>query len=253
VVAVRRHSVASPRQPTHLTQSPQTAVSDSVEDTAVSEAQVRASCRVVTRPNGSLHSVFDPGPEAAMPSHWGCHSSNGSIGDAHPPNWGRPVNVVQKSPTRLSAFLKPPPSITSQPSIPADINKPRLAGPMLKQSGGLFASWQLRWFSIGQGFLKWWGSPFDAACLAQPHDSISLEGAKVTLVAGSTTRLAVHSAHAAANSGKVKVYLLDTSVSTAVKKANWGPAEMARCGLLTRDVWVQALLQEAETCSIKRM
>lgn len=116
--------------------------------------------------------------------------------------------------------------------------KPRISGPLLKQSSNWMRPWQLRWFEIRAGRLIWWESPVACRDNETPSGFVDLVGMKVARVDGNATQFTLKT-----TSGKDKTYLLDSNIAAIAKKAGW----TSNVTFMNMDpsVWVEALQQEA--------
>jgi hypothetical protein len=95
-----------------------------------------------------------------------------------------------------------------------------LSGALLKLSGTAFFTerWQLRWFEVRAGYLRWWDSPAEAQAGAPPKGSqeLLLGSETKTRTKDSTTQFTLET-----YSGKDKIYVLDTNASKQALKAGW--------------------------------
>jgi len=214
-------------------------------------------------PLGSGKSMpSDAQPVPALPGR----SSRGALSPRRSPvgdSQGSPASATPVDPARghSSASVVPTHSLPAQqkPAPPAPSPKasggypsaggeqsptkdrPRLAGPLLKQSGAWLRGWQLRWFEVGSGVLSWWDSPEEAAKGGPPKGLQPLVGMKVKMLGGgSPSQFTLETA-----GGKDKVYCFDANAAQYVAKAGWGMRAAASTVTTTAADWIKALEQEA--------
>merc|ERR1712204_105232 len=112
----------------------------------------------------------------------------------------------------------------------------RLSGPLLKNSPHCLRGWQLRWFEVGGGGVRYYGSPDEAkADPPQPKREVSLAGLRVQKKSDSAFDFT-------ASCTGDRTFRLDANVGSYVRSARWnlGPADLP-----TAQQWVAALEQEA--------
>lgn len=113
--------------------------------------------------------------------------------------------------------------------------KARLAGPLMKLSPSFLAGWQLRWFEVAGGRMRYWAEPGDSLAGKAPKGEVELRGLKVHTQSGMKFDVTT------ASSG-TRTFSLDADAATHVSKAGWdvrpGPLPSAQD-------WVKALEQEA--------
>jgi hypothetical protein len=94
-----------------------------------------------------------------------------------------------------------------------------LSGPLLKLSGTIFFTerWQLRWFEVRAGDLRWWDSPAGARSGAEPKGTQQLTlGARTQpRTENSKTQFTLE-----AEAGKNKVYVFDTEATEHALRAH---------------------------------
>jgi len=110
-----------------------------------------------------------------------------------------------------------------------------LEGPLLKLSPNFMAGWQLRWFEVAGGRVKYYGSPEDAKAGKAPKGEVELLGFKVKSKSG--TRFEITTA----SSGD-RVFSLDADVTASVSSAGW---DIGPCAPPAMQDWLVAFEQEA--------
>jgi len=118
--------------------------------------------------------------------------------------------------------------------------KARIAGPLLKMSGSWHKSWQLRWFEVSAGTLRWWDCREDAESDKAPKGTQELVDMKVRLVPQTASQFCLTT-----SMGKNKTYVLDANASTQVKNAGWGIESIVCTVTISAADWVKALEQES--------
>jgi len=132
--------------------------------------------------------------------------------------------------------LQPPPR-EQLAGEAADVALPmRLSGPLLKRSPNVLMGWQLRWFEVGGGSVRYYTSPDEAKAHAKPAGNVSLAGLSLQRKNGSAFDFT------ALQTGD-RIFSLDADVGSKVGSAGW---ELGPAGVPTVLQWVAALQQEAE-------
>jgi hypothetical protein len=161
------------------------------------------------------------------------------------------LEAEEEERNRLLAALKGSTNVEEPGKVeePMKVEQPRcLSGPLLKLSGTSFFTerWQLRWFEVRSGYLRWWNSPAEARAGVAPKGTQQLiVGLRMQL--RSTTQFSLD-----AHCGKDKVYVFDTNVSKHALNANissngW---DLSRLGE-TPDMhaWMTIINQQTEGAS----
>jgi len=112
-----------------------------------------------------------------------------------------------------------------------------LSGPLLKRSPNTLMGWQLRWFEVGGGSVRYYSSPHEAKARAKPNGEISLAGLHVQRKSDSAFDFTV------LQTGD-RIFSLDADVGRRVGWAGW---ELGPAGVPTALQWVAALQYGAET------
>jgi len=152
---------------------------------------------------------------------------------------GRPMPASAALPAAVAAPLRPSSPLPASTALPAAVAAPlRLSGPLLKYSPHFLRGWQLRWFEVGGGSVRYYGSPAEAKAHAKPKREVSLAGLSVQMKNDSAF------AFTALCTGD-RTFSLDatfSNIGSYMRQAGWdlGPA-----GLPTAQQWVAALKQEA--------
>jgi len=143
------------------------------------------------------------------------------------------------SPQARSPSPRPAASSAMSPSwVRSDAvssSKIRLAGPLLKLSPSFMGGWQLRWFEIGDGSIRWYASPDDAKAGKEPKGQTEVRGLKIQKKSGTTFQFTT------SDSGS-RVLQLDADTAKSVASAGWDVGPSAPPCMQD---WVVALEQEA--------
>jgi len=116
----------------------------------------------------------------------------------------------------------------------------RLSGPLLKRSPNALMGWQLRWFEVGGGSVRYYTSPDEAKVRAKPAGEVSLAGLR--LQRKNPSRFDSAFDLTTLQTGD-RIFSLDADVGSKVGSAGW---ELGPAGVPTVLQWVAALQQEAE-------
>jgi len=155
---------------------------------------------------------------------------------------GRYITDDESIDTNLRSAVRPEESLQPSPrqqlaSGPADVALPmRLSGPLLKLSPNALVGWQLRWFEVGGGSVRYYTSPGEAKARAKPAGEVSLAGLRLQ-------RQNVSVFDFTALQTGDRIFSLVADVGSKVRSAGW---ELGPAGVPTVSQWVAALQQEAE-------
>jgi len=111
----------------------------------------------------------------------------------------------------------------------------RICGPLLKLSPHFLGGWQLRWFEVGGGTVRYYVSPDEAKAHAKPRGEVSVAG----LRAQKTSDTAFNFTTLRTSN---RTFSLDADVASKVASAGW---ELGPAGMPTAQQWVTALEHEA--------
>jgi len=111
-----------------------------------------------------------------------------------------------------------------------------LSGPLLKRSANALMGWQLRWFEVGGGSVRYYSSPDEAKAHAKPAGKVSLAGLCVQRKSNSAFDFTV------LQTGD-RIFSLDADVGSEVGSAGW---QLEPGGVPTALQWVAALQHGAE-------
>jgi len=89
-----------------------------------------------------------------------------------------------------------------------------LSGPLLKRSANALMGWQLRWFEVGGGSVRYYSSPDEAKAHAKPAGKVSLAGLCVQRKSNSAFDFTV------LQTGDT-IFSLDADVGSEVGSAGW--------------------------------
>jgi len=117
--------------------------------------------------------------------------------------------------------------------------KMHLSGPLLKLSANALMGWQLRWFEVGGGSVRYYSSPGEAKAQAKPNGEVSLAGLRVQRKSDTAFDFTV-------SATGDRIFSLDADVGCEVGSAGW---ELGHAGVPTALQWVAALQYGAETIS----
>lgn len=111
-----------------------------------------------------------------------------------------------------------------------------ICGPLLKDSGSWLRGWQLRWFELQDGQLRWWDSPEAASVYPQnPNSWVEMRGMSVKYHKQSRTQFHL----SAPNCKEKEYYHFDSEVTKQVAKVGW------KCSKIpSASEWIKALLDE---------
>jgi len=155
---------------------------------------------------------------------------------------GRYITDDESIDTNLRSAVRPEESLQPSPrqqlaSGAADVAPPmRLSGPLLKLSPNALVGWQLRWFEVGGGSVRYYTSPGEAKARAKPAGEVSLAGLRLQ-------RQNVSVFDFTALQTGDRIFSLVADVGSKVRSAGW---ELGPAGVPTVSQWVAALQQEAE-------
>jgi len=153
---------------------------------------------------------------------------------AQPSSPRPPTSPQARAPSpRPAASSTPSPSWARSDAVTS--SKIRLAGPLLKLSPSFMGGWQLRWFEISDGCVRYYASPDDAKAGKEPKGQVELRGMKIQKKSGTTFEFTT------TNSGE-RVFGLDADIAKSVASAGWDVGPSAPPCMQD---WVVALEQEA--------
>jgi len=225
------------------------------------DAEVKAGARKSRIAGDDPGAAIPPDARAAPPSPRPSALAPKAASPAPRPPSPRPTAAASATPapavdaarraTAPASHLAPPASAAGhRPSSPAPRSpspgwvrppeaaaplKARLAGPLLKLSPSLLGGWQLRWFEITDGRMRYWEAPGDAKEGKAPKGEVDLNGLKVQTPGGTKFDLTT------ASSGS-RTFSLDAGAAKQAASAGWDLGPSAPPSMQD---WVKALEQEA--------
>eukprot|EP00929_Paragymnodinium_shiwhaense_P020151 TRINITY_DN13523_c0_g3_i1.p1 TRINITY_DN13523_c0_g3~~TRINITY_DN13523_c0_g3_i1.p1 ORF type:complete len:1730 (+),score=492.31 TRINITY_DN13523_c0_g3_i1:75-5192(+) len=130
---------------------------------------------------------------------------------------------------------------------------PRLTGALLKSSPNWFAGWQLRWFEVSGGYLRYWKSTQEADEGRVARGEICLRGVTVSQRRGAaSTRFEIQTATSGSRASKSCTLVLDCStpeqLEKEAKRAFWPQGSELHA---TAKEWMAAVMAEgAEAAAV---